>query len=430
MKKITLFFVGVLCTLNVVKAQGITVFDFDGATPTFSSYSSTFVSVANPVSDEVNASANVGKFTHNAMWSDISIDLTATPIDSRYCTSFQFKVYSPAEGLLIVGCKDAADTILSEYNSAQSVTTGWTIITQDIDVTQPITKIYISFKVNTAPVGDATDNIYLDDLTFITKANATLYTENFTADLAWDAAPTVTPSTKAGKWKGGIDLETVDDASITLEQQWAPHDRVLKLTSTDAAVTIPNINVAGFDNLKLIFDNKWPWSTEENDIFYGLSDVDKLPVIEIKSGSGSWTPLTTNAFTQDWTTETIALPSVDDSQPLSLRLSKNSNVSFVIDNLRITGQDITLGTESNLLKEKAIVFYPNPFVEDFKVEAIKSQEPIRVTIFDIMGREVKVKESISAPKLSMGSSLKAGLYVVKVEGLNSNLSKSFKILKK
>ena len=417
MKKITLFFVSVLCMLSAANAQDIIVFNFDGTTPTFDSWSSTFVSVANPVSDGVNASANVGKFTHNAMWSDISIDLTTTPIDSRYCTSFQFKVYSPTEGRLIMGCKNAADTSLSEYNSVQSVTAGWTTITQNIDATQPITKIHFSFKVDTTPIGDATDDIYLDDLIFITKTDATLYSENFTADLAWDADPTVTPSTKIGKWKGEIDLETAGDASITLEQQWAPHDRVLKLTSTDAAVTIPNIDVAGFTDLNLSIDFK-------ND------GVVIAPNIEASVDGGAFSPLTTAVADESgtWETQVITLPAATST--ISLRINPPASDPVYFDNFKITGTDESLGTESNQLSDNSIQYYPNPFTKDFNIEAVKSQEPIRVTIFDIMGRKVEAAESLSVSKLLMGSSLKAGLYIVQVEGVNTKSLTSFKILKK
>ncbi|UUF12504.1 MULTISPECIES: RICIN domain-containing protein [Flavobacterium] len=81
--------------------------------------------------------------------------------------------------------------------------------------------------------------------------------------------------------------------------------------------------------------------------------------------------------------------------------------------------------------ELSIAFFPNPFNTEFKIESTKSNEPIRVSIFDVTGK--KVQEAVSAPELKhmlMGASLQPGLYLVKVEGINSNFSKSFKILKK
>ena len=79
----------------------------------------------------------------------------------------------------------------------------------------------------------------------------------------------------------------------------------------------------------------------------------------------------------------------------------------------------------------SINFSPNPFVNNFKIEATKSNEPIRVSIFDITGKKVEAVESTpGSAQLLMGSSLKPGLYIVQVEGVNLNFSKSFKIVKK
>jgi len=76
-----------------------------------------------------------------------------------------------------------------------------------------------------------------------------------------------------------------------------------------------------------------------------------------------------------------------------------------------------------------INFYPNPFVNDFKVVTGKSGEPFRVTVFDILGRKVETAESTS-DQLSMGSTLMSGLYVVQVEEVKTDLLKIFKIVKK
>jgi xyloglucan-specific exo-beta-1,4-glucanase len=86
-----------------------------------------------------------------------------------------------------------------------------------------------------------------------------------------------------------------------------------------------------------------------------------------------------------------------------------------------------ISKESNF----SIDFYPNPFVNGFKVEAKKSNEPIRVSIFDMTGKKVEAAQSSpESGQLLMGSSLTPGLYIVQVEGVNLNFSKSFKIIKK
>lgn len=432
MKKITLLlFLALTGMLNVANAQDITVFNFDGTTPVFDSWSDSFVSVANPVPDGVNASVNVGKYTHNNIWSEITIDL-ATPIDSRYYTSFQFKVYSPAAGTLIIGCKNAANnTTLSSYSAAQTVTAGWTTITQNIAATQPITKIFFSFQLGTEPAGGSADVIYLDDLTFIktTNPDIRIYGENFTAK--WEGGDwTGKPSTELGQWFGGIDLETTADANMTLSQYWNDHGHVLKMAPAAAAVIIPNINITGFNNLKLSFDVVWPWSSAENDAFWPAPNENKLPVIEIKSGSGSWTPLTVAPFTQDWTTQNLVLSGIDNTQPLSVRISNSSTLfTMAVDNLTVTGTSVSLATESNQLNDNSIQVYPNPFASEFKVDATNSEGPLQVSVFDVLGRKVATAKS-SSNQLSMGSSLNSGVYIVKVEGTNGKDSKSFKVIKK
>ncbi len=77
----------------------------------------------------------------------------------------------------------------------------------------------------------------------------------------------------------------------------------------------------------------------------------------------------------------------------------------------------------------AIAFFPNPFKTEFKIEATKLNEPIRVSIFDVTGKKVQEAASAESAQLLMGASLQPGLYIVKVEGVNSNFSKSFKVVK-
>ncbi|MCD0465269.1 RICIN domain-containing protein [Flavobacterium sp. ENC] len=103
--------------------------------------------------------------------------------------------------------------------------------------------------------------------------------------------------------------------------------------------------------------------------------------------------------------------------------------------INITGsQNLKTNSFSQDISEDSgfsIAFYPNPFSTEFKIEATKSNEPIRASIFDVTGK--KVQEAVSSPQLKqllMGGLLQPGLYIVKVEGVNSNFSKSFKILKK
>jgi hypothetical protein len=325
MKKIILLLFGFILSLHVANAQNITVFNYDGVTPaSYDTWSDQITSVANPVSDGVNSSANVAEYNHNAQYSNVGI--ATTDIDARYYTSYQIKVYSPAAGTLQISCRNAADEVLNTYEVAQAATTGWTTITQNIFSSQTIKKIVIGFKPGVAPANDATDIIYLDDLTFIKTTEPEIYAENFSADIPTYSGFTGAPSTKMGKWSGGIDLETPADANIEINRYGAPSNNTtiheLNMNAGAATVTIPNINITGFNTFKLYFDN------------YAGTAI--APVIEYNNG-GSWMPITVNQATSTWSTQSITLPALDNTQPLSLRFSSDATLEYFIDNLKLTG---------------------------------------------------------------------------------------------
>lgn len=52
-----------------------------------------------------------------------------------------------------------------------------------------------------------------------------------------------------------------------------------------------------------------------------------------------------------------------------------------------------MSTDDIAVEPNFSINFPNPFVNDFKIEATKLNEPIRVSIFDITGTKVKEKES-------------------------------------
>ena len=75
-----------------------------------------------------------------------------------------------------------------------------------------------------------------------------------------------------------------------------------------------------------------------------------------------------------------------------------------------------------------IQLYPNPFTANFKLTFSNPDEILRITIIDIMGRQVKtIEHAAISNSMSLGASLKPGIYVVKVFGANE--VKSFKIIK-
>ena len=167
----------------------------------------------------------------------------------------------------------------------------------------------------------------------LANAQQTLYAENFESNvtiLGDGQMHTFKPSAKAGTWKGGIDLKTAGDANINLRQGWGEQYN-LKIESKDAAVTIPNINVAGFTNLNLSYEL----------VVEDAGDA-VAPKIEASTdGGASWVTLPTVASGGGWSKEakSVALPS-GNYKTISLRVNPNtvSSNAVMFDNFIITGK--------------------------------------------------------------------------------------------
>ena len=178
----------------------------------------------------------------------------------------------------------------------------------------------------------------------------TLYFENFEADFAPSGnVETFAPSTKAGKWIGGKDLVTDLDSVIQLRGDnggWSSHGYTLQMAPTtsaspSAAVIIPDIAITGYDSLKLSFENVWLYWTSGENAFGSNPRSERSPVIEIKSGTGSWIALATDTLKGDWTTQTLTLPAVDNKLPLSIRISGSMRYTYIINDLLLTGKIVT-----------------------------------------------------------------------------------------
>ena len=90
-------------------------------------------------------------------------------------------------------------------------------------------------------------------------------------------------------------------------------------------------------------------------------------------------------------------------------------------------KDATTGTQ--VLKYDGIELYPNPFTTTLNLKIDNPDNIVRITVFDMMGRQVEViGHSAVNSSLTLGSSLKPSMYIVKVYG--ENWTKSFKIVKK
>lgn len=86
-------------------------------------------------------------------------------------------------------------------------------------------------------------------------------------------------------------------------------------------------------------------------------------------------------------------------------------------------------TSITTINKNGIEIYPNPFTSTFNLKVDNPEEILRISVFDMLGRQVEtVVHSAANSSLALGSSLKPNMYIVQVIG--KDWTKSFKIVKK
>ncbi|HET9571053.1 MAG TPA: T9SS type A sorting domain-containing protein [Bacteroidales bacterium] len=413
MKKTLLLFLSMTCMLSISNAQDINVLDFDGVTPTFTG-SDTVRVIANPEKNGINASANVGRLTHVAQYNDAN---TSVDIDPRVYNSIEMMVYSPysTTGKVTIACLDAAGNQLDWYESSAITTAGvWTKVTRNLSFTTKVASVKIGFNRNDVPSTTANDNmVYFDNLIFKKNTSPffTLYCETFAASWSQWGSWSGAPSTKAGSWFGKVNLQTEADAVINLDRWWDAYEHVLKINSTDAAVVIPDINVAGFDSLKVAFDSH---------------DEAGKPVIDVKVGSGNWVSIpTTQSWSWSWKNFVLLLKDaagnpINNVSTISLKLSPSAAGVVILDNVKIIGKVTSNANGLTTQSLTKFAVYPNP-AQNY----ILTPNAQKVMITDLNGRVVKNMNN--AEKVDV-SSLAKGLYLVKIQC--NNLDKVGTFIKK
>jgi endoglucanase len=116
------------------------------------------------------------------------------------------------------------------------------------------------------------------------------------------------------------------------------------------------------------------------------------------SDLGQWA--TSSSYNQQWTLATVAAARESTTTEPSLAVQTN-------DELRL---------------------YPNPFTSTFKIIADNPAAVERVAIYDLLGKQVELRERSAGLNLqSMGASLKPGMYIIKV--YEAGGMRSFKVVK-
>jgi endoglucanase len=111
--------------------------------------------------------------------------------------------------------------------------------------------------------------------------------------------------------------------------------------------------------------------------------------------------------------------------------SNSNNQQWTITTMTNARVDITSGSPVMESPDRSvgIALQPNPFTSSFKLTIPDPGDILRITIYDIMGRQVEtIQHADILNAMSLGASLKPGTYVVKVFG--SNEISAFKVIKK
>lgn len=414
----------VALSLSTTFAQDITVFNFDGITPTFTG-GDQLVTIANPLVGATNGSATVGQLTHTGQYNDKNITVD---IDPRIYPTVEMLVYVPTSttGKATIACFNGG-TQLDWYETAAIATPGtWVKITRALTFTTKITSVKIGWNRNNAISATAADNVVLYDNLVFKKTSATFlnwYIEPFTASWSLYSTWVGAPSTKT--WLGGRPITTVLDSTINLSN-WngSTNNNNVVFGLTSPAITISNIDVTGLDSLKFAADFQWPYSAGENATYYNgaIPNSQKSPIVQVKNGTGDWVQLATTLPGGSWGTQTILLKNASGNvlsglTTISLRLSHAALVSYNVDNIKVIGK-LSLGTTTALANNKsdAIVIYPNP-ASDYIIAKGAQQ----VKLYNLNGKLVLTANNTERVDIS---ALSKGIYVAKVTiGSETSVSK-------
>jgi hypothetical protein len=123
------------------------------------------------------------------------------------------------------------------------------------------------------------------------------------------------------------------------------------------------------------------------------------------------------------------LGSTTDSSTLAQwkRSSSNNQVWTIRTAGTARTQSVAVNTTTSTTQSQ-VELYPNPFTTNFRLQGYKAGEILRIRIFDVAGKEVEtIRGSVNMNELPIGTSLKPGTYIIRVESVNT--TKTFKAVK-
>lgn len=173
MKKITLLFF--LCIASYGYAQTLPI-DFETATTWVDFDGGAVTTIANPVSNADNNSANVGQMIKNAgqVWGGSHTTLAA-PMDFNNNNTFSMKVYSIKAGTkVLLKVENSGDNNINyEKEVTMTQTNAWETLTFDysaIPTSNTYDRVVLIFDLGTQGDGSANFTFYFDDITLYNVA--------------------------------------------------------------------------------------------------------------------------------------------------------------------------------------------------------------------------------------------------------------------
>lgn len=323
------------------QSDDIVLFDFDNVTPDgYDTWADMFITVDNPLPDATNGSAKVGKFVHTRQWSEAGIQ---TSIDSRFYTSFEFKIYIP-EGTTpretSVVMYGESGSVIDEFVTTIEETGKWVVVQHSYSLATKIAKVAVSFNrsFNENEIG-ATTHAFFDDFIFkkTTSSLVILYNETFSTPSEPWRDWTVTAQDMAGKWVGGHDLDF--EGSISIIKDWDKVDsQVLQIDGTSPLITIPGISdLGGCKSYTLGFDLGWPFDEGLVDAFFASPAAEKTIDMKYKVDGGEWIDIENATISDIWDTHSVTIDQ-ENISTIDIRIGIGSCLyKAQIDNIKIIG---------------------------------------------------------------------------------------------
>lgn len=149
-----------------------------------------------------------------------------------------------------------------------------------------------------------------------------------------------------------------------------------------------------------------------------------LPYSQDGSGEYCWVTSDEISYVNSWNMASVEINGVDFTNTWSNSMPDKINGNYYIHYQGLYSWShfeaaAAKSVEGESLVENEILIYPNPFTEEFNLTLTQPEQVLNIKILDNLGRMVSiVDQSQINRRITLGSDLLPGIYVVKVNELN------------